>query len=134
MEGKHLMKPKMTERTEPFVSSRFSSDYIRKAHEATFANESAIVHSERCTCFYCGHSFDPSQEEKLHWIEEKPPRERTLRCPMCAIDCVIGSSSSFPIEDPEFILACSEAWFGGISRISDGKPVEKLRYVDLILD
>jgi hypothetical protein len=132
MEGKHLMKPKKT--NAPFVSSRFSPDYLKKAHDATFAHESVIRASDHCVCFYCGHSFKPSEEEKLFWIDERPPRERTLRCPMCAIDCVIGSASSFPIDDPEFVLACSEAWFSGISRISDGKPVEKLSYVHLILD
>ena len=53
--------------------------------------------------------------------------DRTLVCPMCGIDCIVGDASGFPVTDDDFIKACTEAWFGGYSRISDGKPIERDR-------
>jgi hypothetical protein len=53
---------------------------------------------------------------------------------MCGIDCLLGSASGFPIHDPEFLLKCTEAWFNGISRISDGKPIERVSWVALLLE
>lgn len=119
MEGKHMS---------------YSDELIKKAHQATFANEKQIMESDRCTCFYCGHTFNPRIEQKLSWIEERPPLDKTLQCPMCGIDCMIGSASGFPIHDESFITQCTEAWFNGISRISDGKPVEKVCWASLLLE
>ncbi|ADY12556.1 hypothetical protein [Sphaerochaeta globosa] len=112
----------------------YSDATIKEAHRATFANERRILASDSCTCFYCGHTFNPQTEKKLYWIEERPPRDKTLRCPMCGIDCLLGSASGFPIHDPEFLLKCTEAWFNGISRISDGKPIERVSWVALLLE
>lgn len=112
----------------------YSDDYIKQAHKATFANEKQILASDSCTCFYCGHTFNPQAERKLYWIVERPPRDKTLQCPMCGLDCILGNASSFPIHDQSFILQCTEAWFNGISRISDGKPVEKVSWASLLLD
>ncbi|MBI9094748.1 MAG: hypothetical protein JEY71_07690 [Sphaerochaeta sp.] len=112
------------------MSKKFSENYIDKAHKATIYNEKDIMDSNVCTCFYCGYQFNPKTEEDLEWMDEKSPKGKTLVCPMCLIDCVIGDASGFPVTDSEFIMACTEEWFGGISRISDGKPIEKLpRYV-----
>ena len=119
MEGKHM---------------NYSDELIKKAHQATFANEKQIMESDSCTCFYCGHTFNPRIEQKLSWIEERPPLDKTLQCPMCGIDCMIGSASGFPIHDESFITQCTEAWFNGISRISDGKPVEKVCWASLLLE
>ena len=112
----------------------YSDDYIKQAHKATFANEKQILASDSCTCFYCGHTFNPQAEQKLYWITEPPPKDKTLQCPMCGLDCLIGSASGFPIHDQAFIFQCTEAWFNGISRISDGKPVEKVSWASLLLD
>jgi hypothetical protein len=119
MEGKHMI---------------YSDELIKKAHQATFANEKQIMESDSCTCFYCGHTFNPRIEQKLSWIEERPPLDKTLQCPMCGIDCMIGSASGFPIHDESFLTQCTEAWFNGISRISDGKPVEKVCWASLLLE
>lgn len=112
----------------------YSDDYIKQAQKATFANEKQILASDSCTCFYCGHTFNPQAERKLYWIVERPPRDKTLQCPMCGLDCMLGNASSFPIHDQSFIFQCTEAWFNGISRISDGKPVEKVSWASLLLN
>lgn len=119
----------------PFVSTKYSDEYVKLAHKATFANESMVMASEKCMCLYCGHTFNArEQSEPLIWIQERAPNERTLRCSMSGIDCVLPSASGFPIDDPEFIRICTETWFSGISRISDGLPVERLSYVDLFVE
>ncbi|MDT4761635.1 hypothetical protein [Sphaerochaeta sp. PS] len=109
------------------MGKSYSVTFIKAAHKATIFHEKEVLASSSCTCFYCGHQFDPQQEEHLYWTDLSHPQSKTLVCPMCGIDCIIGSASGFPITDPEFIMACTEQWFGGISRISDGLAVEKVR-------
>ena len=40
-------------------------------------------------------------------------RGRTLRCPICGIDAVVGDDIKLPIEDLEFVQACCKDWFAG---------------------
>jgi DNA-directed RNA polymerase subunit RPC12/RpoP len=105
----------------PFVSEKYPPAYVERAHKATFANESQILENDSYTCFYCGHTFKSQMEEKL-WITERAGRENTLQCPMCGIDCLIGSAPGFPLRDPEFV------------RISDGLTVERLALADILLE
>jgi hypothetical protein len=46
-------------------------------------------------------------------------------CPYCGIDAVIGDSSGFPVDELEFIYACSSLWFGFCSRIAHGTPLHR---------
>jgi hypothetical protein len=50
---------------------------------------------------------------------------------MCGIDCIVGDASGFPVTDEAFIKACTEAWFGGYSRISGGMPIEKVELIPI---
>lgn len=111
-----------------------SPEYLKLAHAATIHHEKEILASGSCTCFYCGYQFDPNKEEDLEWWDEESPEGKTLVCPMCGIDCIIGDASLFPITDPDFIRAFTEYWFGGYSRISDGLPVEKVLPISIIVD
>ena len=112
----------------------YSPDFIKQAHKATIFHEKDILASSVCTCFYCGYQFDPHKEEDLEWLDETNPKGKTLVCPMCGIDCIVGDASGFPVTDDDFIKACTEAWFGGYSRISDGKPVEKVEMIPIEID
>ena len=109
-----------------YMSNKFSAEYIDKAHKATIYNEKDIMDSTICKCFYCGYQFNPHEEKDLVWWDENSPKGKTLGCPKCGIDVVIGEASGFPVTDKKFILACTEEWFNGISRISDGLPVEEV--------
>lgn len=109
------------------MRKEFTPEYVALAHKATIFHEREVLASSICTCFYCGHQFDLNKEEDPYWLDENNPKGKTLTCPMCCIDCIIGSASGFPVTDPDFIMVCTEAWFGGISRISDGLPVAKIR-------
>ena len=116
------------------TNNRFSEEYLKAAHRSTFANEREILASEECRCCYCGSHFKAADEEPLLWAEERPPLGRTLHCPNCLVDCVIGSASGYPINDEDFIRACSEAWFAGASAISRGETVHLSDYVYLVVD
>lgn len=117
------------------MSKTYSPEYIEQAHKATIHHERDILNSSVCTCFYCGYQFDPHNEkEEIEWWDEESPKGKTIVCPMCLIDCVVGNASGFPVTDHDFIMACTEAWFGGISRISDGKPVERANRPTIIVD
>lgn len=105
------------------MSKIYSPAYIKKAHRATIYNEQQVLSSTLCTCFYCGTQFNPQEEEYLPWTDGKGGKPHTLLCPYCGIDAVIGDNSPFPIDELEFICACSEVWFGGYSRISAGTPL-----------
>ena len=113
------------------MSDKYTEEYINTAHKATIFHEKDILQSTHCTCFYCGYQFNPTTEANLCWMDENSPKGKTLVCPMCGIDCIIGDASGFPITDANFINACTEEWFGGISGISDGKPVEQLEWVPI---
>lgn len=113
------------------VKKIFSAETIESAHKATIFHEKDILVSLVCTCFYCGYQFDPHTEEDLEWWDVESPKGKTLVCPMCGIDCIVGNASGFPATDDDFIKACTEAWFGGYSRISDGKPVEKTKPISI---
>lgn len=112
----------------------YSGEYLTEAHRATFANEAEILASTECRCFFCGFLFNANDEEHLLWAEERPPLSRTLHCPNCLVDCVIGSSSGYPINDEAFIYAASEAWFNGYSNIREGELGKGQRPILIIVD
>ncbi|MFA5448534.1 MAG: hypothetical protein WC233_09700 [Sphaerochaeta sp.] len=116
------------------MKNPYSEALIKRAHKATIFHEREILNSAICTCFYCGHQFNPQHEEHLDWTDEEHPKGKTLLCPMCHVDCVIGNASGFPITKEDFIIACTEAWFGGYSRISDGLPIEKVELIEIEVD
>lgn len=50
------------------MEKNYSATFIKAAHKATIFHEKEVLASSSCTCFYCGHQFDPQQEEHLYWI------------------------------------------------------------------
>ncbi|MPM72448.1 hypothetical protein SDC9_119424 [bioreactor metagenome] len=116
------------------MGSKYSAGYIKKAHDATLYNEHHIEQSSICTCFYCGYRFNPKEEELLQWLDETSIKGRTLACPMCLVDCILGDDSGFPVTNLDFINACTEEWFGGNSRISGKVPVENSRPIQILVD
>ena len=113
------------------MKREYAPELIEQAHKATIFHEKDILASSVCTCFYCGYQFDPHKEEDLEWLDETNPKGRTLVCPMCGIDCIVGDASGFPITDDAFINSCTEAWFGGYSRISEGMPIGKITIIPI---
>lgn len=102
----------------------YPPEFINEAHEVTIFHEKDILASSICTCFYCGYQFDPHKEKDLEWWDETSPRQ-TLVCPKCGIDCIVGDASGFPVTDTDFIMACTEEWFGGYSESVMGNWLKK---------
>ena len=109
------------------MKAKFTQEYLERAHDHVYLNADECNRSTSCRCFYCGYSFPPSEIDYVNsWFEPE-----TASCPMCQIDAVIGDASGYPVNDGEFVVAASEFFFDGISRISDGRPIVRLKIIGL---
>lgn len=115
---------------EEIMKIKFTQTYLAQASKKTIHNAEEVNRSEACRCFFCGYQFGPSEIDYIHSAYEPT----TASCPMCGIDAVLGDASGFPINDGEFVLACSETWFNGISKISEGLPIIKERMIKIEVD
>lgn len=88
---------------------KFSIDYLKTAHKASFGNRKEIMESQECGCFYCKQTFSGTLVEE--WIEEYRPNDDTARCPKCSIDSVIGSKSGYPVTDMDFLSEMNKHFF-----------------------
>ena len=117
------------------MEKKFSAEYIEAAYEKTLHHEQEILASKVCTCFFCGNQFDPQNVADYDWWDEESPKGKTAVCTNCGIDCIIGDASGFPVNDEDFIQACTLAWFGGYSKLSEGKdftwPDSDKKYIEL---
>jgi hypothetical protein len=80
----------------------FDRQMIDAAHKHSIFHEREILESEICGCFHCLRTFSPT--EITEWIDEDS-EQKTAICPHCGIDSVIGSKSSYPITDTDFLKA-----------------------------
>lgn len=104
------------------MDSKYSPDMIKKAHDATFHNEKIINASNVCICCHCGYEFDPKDEPELYWMDETSPEGRTLACPMCIVDSILGDATGLPIHEHAFIEACSMDWFDSCVALNEWGP------------
>ncbi len=87
-------------------ASLYSGAALILAHPKCRRHREAILESDKCGCFYCLVVFEPA--EIIEWTDE----ETTALCPKCGIDSVIGNKSSYPADDPAFLKAMHQHWFG----------------------
>lgn len=133
--GTHNLDPgEVNYKRSLLMSKKFSTEYIAQAHKATIFNELDIIASKICTCCYCGYQFNANAEQNLEWWDIDDPKGKTLVCPKCGIDVVIGDASGFPVTDKDFILECSANWFNGYSKLCYGEPVEKIKRILIEVD
>jgi hypothetical protein len=116
------------------MKRRYPPEFIEKAHKATIFHEKDFLVSSVCTCFFSGHQSNPHKEKDLEWWDVHSTKGKTLVYPMCGIDCIVGDAPGFPVTDPDFIMACTEEWFGGYSKISDGIPIGKVTPILIEVD
>ena len=108
---------------------KYSDKYINEAHKHVFKNYEEILRSKVCTCMYCSYQIKSDKlNEELPYTTERD-ETKTLLCPMCGIDCVLGDAEGFPVTDIYFIARFTRKWFSGYSRIDDGAEVEKINWV-----
>lgn len=87
----------------------YSKEVLSAAHHHSSHHKSEILDSELCGCFYCLETYSPSQI--TDWTDRGTVKGPTAICPACGIDAVIGSSSGYPVGDPDFLLEMRDCWF-----------------------
>ncbi len=85
---------------------KYTDDFLIKAHKHSFKNEEEIKRSSILGCFYCLKIYPLSDVTE----DDFPIEEKTLFCPHCAIDSVIGDSSGLEINT-DFLSAMKQYYF-----------------------
>lgn len=83
----------------------YSIHYLQEAHSRSFKNKPGLMLSKNCGCFYCLKIYDTKQI--INWTDE----EETALCFYCGVDTVIGDSTGFPVEDPDFLKEMYSRYF-----------------------
>ena len=88
---------------------KYQREFLKDAHKHCTYNESEILKSLLCGCFYCIQNFNSSEIKE--WVDRDNPKGKSALCPKCGIDAVIGDNSSFPINDEIFLKEMYAFWF-----------------------
>ena len=70
--------------------------YYDLAGKASFENWNSVKNSKMCGCYYCCSIFPSTDITDDDWTPD--PHGRTVLCPKCYIDSVIGDASGIPIR------------------------------------
>ena len=65
--------------------------YYDLAGKASFENWESVRKSKMCGCYYCRSIFPSSDVGEEDWTPDR--HGRTVLCPKCSIDSVIGDAS-----------------------------------------
>lgn len=71
--------------------------YYALASKVSFENWFSVKNSKMCGCYYCRSIFPSSEITDDDWIQDR--HGRTVLCPKCHIDSVIGDASGIPIRE-----------------------------------
>ena len=71
--------------------------YYGLAGKASFENWESVRNSTMCGCYYCRSIFPSSEVGAEDWAPDR--HGRTVLCPKCSIDAVIGDESGIPIRE-----------------------------------
>lgn len=84
--------------------------YYGLANKAAFENWESVKNSDLCGCYFCGRIFPSSEVTDNDWVPDR--HGRTVICPYCSIDSVIGDASGIPIQK-DVLNELYDHWFGG---------------------
>lgn len=84
--------------------------YYGPANKAAFENWESVKNSDLCGCYFCGRIFPSSEVTDNDWVPDR--HGRTVICPYCSIDSVIGDASGIPIQK-DVLNELYDHWFGG---------------------
>jgi len=70
--------------------------YYGLAGRASYENWDNVKASKMCGCYYCSRIFPSSEVTDEDWVPDA--HGRTVTCPYCYIDAVIGDASGIPIQ------------------------------------
>lgn len=71
--------------------------YYDLAGKASFENWESVKASEMCGCYFCKSIFPSTEVGDNDWITDS--HGRTVLCPECGIDAVLGDASGIPIQE-----------------------------------
>ena len=71
--------------------------YYGLAGKASFENWDSVKASRTCGCYYCCSIFPSEEVTDADWTPDL--HGRTVLCPRCGIDAVIGDASGIPIRE-----------------------------------
>lgn len=83
--------------------------YYGPANKAAFENWESVKISRLCGCYYCRSIFPSSEVTENDWVPDL--HGRTVLCPRCSIDTVIGDASGIPIQE-DILEELHDYWFG----------------------
>ncbi len=114
---------------------KYLDNYIFEAENHIMNNYDEVMKSSKATCMYCGYSFNPNEFSAT--IECIPDRDgnKTIHCPNCYCDAILGDKSGYPVTDIYFIARCTRLWFNGYSRLDYiGFSNERIKWVKIEVD
>jgi hypothetical protein len=79
------------------------AEQMQDAHKHSSNNKREVLESVICGCFYCLLDFNPA--EIFDWTDGD-----SAICPYCGVDCIIGSSSGYVINE-HFLSKMNDYWF-----------------------
>lgn len=94
---------------------------LAAAHKHCFKNKEEILASSTLGCFYCLSIYDKFIICNAKWVDNN----KTLVCPLCSIDSVIGDKSGYPITD-EFLKQMHYRYFTPIKNRKQYKSVSEM--------
>lgn len=83
--------------------------YYGLAGKASYENWDNVKSSQMCGCYYCCRIFPSSEVTDADWVPDL--HGRTVTCPYCYIDSVIGDVSGIPLEK-DVLEELYDYWFG----------------------
>jgi hypothetical protein len=86
----------------------FDDSYLEAAHEHRFSNEAEVCSCEAACCIACARSFPANLVTQA--TGQAGDGDRTMYCPVCTFDTVIGDQSGLPVNDHAFIAAMKQRY------------------------
>jgi sugar/nucleoside kinase (ribokinase family) len=83
--------------------------YYDLASKASFENWISVMNSKTCGCYCCGSIFPASRITDNDWTLDA--NGRTVLCPECGVDAVLGDASGIPIQE-DVLKELHDRWFG----------------------
>ena len=89
---------------------------LERLHRQCSGHRQALNQAERCGCFYCERTFQPSTIEV--WVDA----DSTAVCPHCGIDSVVPESPQYRLT-AELLHDMHTYWFERSVTIPSGPPL-----------
>ena len=91
------MKTEKQKSQENKMTEKKYERYYDLAGKASYRNWDSVKKSRMCGCYYCCSIFPSSEVSDDDWVPDFPGK--TVICPKCSIDSVIGDATGIPIRE-----------------------------------